>query len=190
MVQCLLGKKKKKNCEFLPLFWERPLLIKIDTYFHSFPSSPTQTPTWNNPPSQLTTVQHCLRLTDCNRFPPLVQFILFCRESFSSCAGYLLLLINALCFYPIPGAFQCCHCALLKSDRNMEGMNQKERKKINKKTCDMPFITFCNSVCFSHFHAGTPAPWAACNSGCLRRLANHAATPRLARMRALVFSTH
>lgn len=67
------GKKSQfaslEKAELPPLFWERPSLIKIDTYFQDFPNPPTQLKQllFFNP----TTVWHCLLQTDRNQFPHL-----------------------------------------------------------------------------------------------------------------------
>lgn len=61
---------------------------------------------------------------------PVEQFILFCREPFSLCVGYPLLLITETSFYPRPACIESRHCTLLGSAKRPE---HKSRHKCHIK---------------------------------------------------------
>lgn len=96
--------------------WFSSLTLRKAPLSQSTPISRTcQTHPPRLPQTQSSFNTHCSETLSASYWlqsgPPL-QFISFSRESFSSCVGYLLLLITALCFYPIPDIFNAVivHC--------------------------------------------------------------------------------
>lgn len=107
-----------EKAELPPLFWERPSLIKIDTYFQDFPNPPTQLKQllFFNP----TTVWHCLRQTDRNQFPHLYNSFDLAEKRSPHVLAVCCFLLWQFSFIQIQPAFNAfiVHCLNLPKEQN------------------------------------------------------------------------
>lgn len=127
--------------ELPSLFWERPCLIKIDTYFQDFPNPPTQLKQllFLNP----TTVWHCLRQTDRNQFPHLYNSFDLAEKRSPHVSAVCCFLLWQFSFIPIQPAFNAfiVHCLNLP-----KGQNANSGHKCHP-TIQLISYSFCFYIC-------------------------------------------
>lgn len=128
-----------EKVELPPLFWERPCIIKIDTYFQDFPNPLTQLKQllFLNP----TTVWHCLRQTDPNQFPHLYNSLDLaekCSPHVSAVCCFLLWQFSFIWIQPAFNAF-IVHCLNLPKGQNTNSVH-KCHTTVRPSAFPIPFV--------------------------------------------------
>ncbi len=113
-----------EKAELPPSFWEKPCIIKIDTYFQDFPNPLTQLKQllFLNP----TTVWHCLRQTDHNQFPHLYNSFDLAEKRSPHVSAVCCFLLWQFSFIWIQPAFNAfiVHCLNLPKGQNTNSVHK------------------------------------------------------------------